>query len=1790
MNPLPVATAVISGPSTICQNDANPSLTFTGLNGSAPYTFTYNINGGPNQTIVTSSGNSVALIVPTNIVGTFVYTVTQIQDASSTACFQSQNVSASLIVNPLPTATITGTTTVCQNDASPSITFTGSAGTAPYTFIYNLNGGANQTITTLSGNSISLSVPTSVAGTYSYTLVSVSDASATNCIQTQTGSAVITVNPLPTASISGTTTVCNNDVAPNITFTGAAGTAPYTFTYKINGGPSQTITTAVGNSVTVSVPTNIVGTYVYSLVSVKDASLTQCNQLQIGSATIIVNPLPTATILGSTIVCQNEASPLITFTGSNGTAPYTFTYNINGGVTQSVSTIAGNSITVSAPTNNVGIYIYNLVSVSDASATSCSQSQTGSATINVNPLPLATISGTTDICQNDLAPNITFTGSNGTAPYTFIYKINGGVNQIVTTTSGNSVNVSVSTAIAGTFVYSLVSVTDASATSCTQTQTGIATVKVNPLPTASVSGTTIVCNNDGAPNITFTGSNGSAPYTFTYNINGGASQTVTTVVGNSVTVAAPTNIVGNFNYNLVSVSDASSTTCVQLQSGSALVTVNPLPIATISGSTTVCESDLFPNVTFTGSNGIAPYTFIYTINGGASQTVSTLSGNSVTLAVPTSVPGTFIYSLVSVSDASATNCNQTQTGSATIQINPLPSATLIGGTTVCNNDTGPVLTFTGSNGTAPYTFTYSINGGVNQIITTSVGNSVTLTIPTNVVGTFVYSLVSVKDASLTQCVKNQNSNTTVVVNPLPTATISGTTTVCQNNINPSILFTGSNGTAPYTFTYKINGGINQTVTTISGNSVNVAVPTNTVGTYNYSLISVSDASATNCNQLQSGLASVIVNPLPTATISGDVSICKNDISPNVSFTGANGTAPYTFTYRINGGSIQTISTTTSNTVTVSVPTNVAGTFVYSLIDVKDASATTCNQNQSGIATVVINQLPNALINGTTTVCQDAASPNITFTGSNGVAPYTFTYKINGGPNQSAVTTVGNSVSVPVPTNISGSFTYTLVSVQDASSTSCSQAQVGSAIVTVNSIPTATLSGTTIVCQNEAAPSITFTGANGTAPYVYTYSVNGGPSQQITSLGSIVSISAPTTTSGTFVYTVTNVRESSFTTCSQAISSIASITVNPLPTAAITGTTEVCQNDAAPNVIFTGANGTAPYTFSYKLNNGIIQNIVTTVGNSVSIPVPTGTVGTYTYSLVSVHDASSTSCSQIQVGSAIVNVNPLPTASIAVNKVVVCQDNTSPVISFTGSNGTAPYIFTYSINGGTNKTVSSVSGNVATLPVPTDVAGTFVYSLISVQDASASRCIQNQTGTVSILINPTPNATLTGSTIVCQNDVAPNVTFTGLNGTAPYTFTYKLNLGGNQIISTTVGNTAQISVPTGSAGNYDFTLLGIKDASPTGCTQTLNQLVTVNVNPLPIATISGTTAVCQNDVAPNVTFTGLNGTAPYTFTYKLNGGIDQQITTTFTNSVSIPIPTNIPTTYTYTLVSVKDGSPTSCSQAQTGTATVVVNPIPVIQFNPDVFSGCAPLQVEFTNSVSPASDNLLWNFGDGSTSSLNGNPTKVKHTYTKAGCYDISLIATKTGCKDTLAKSQLICVYPRAVAQFSVNNQTVTIVDPTVSFINFSDNSSKYNWIFNDGTKDTLKSPLHTFPREVGNYTVNLIANNSYNCPDTATFVITVKDELVFYVPNAFTPDNDNSNQYFTPVFSSGYNPYEYTMYIFNRWGELIFETHDVTRGWNGKYGEDGDYCQDGMYVWKILYTDTVNHRNESKTGHVILLR
>ncbi|RZM28458.1 MAG: T9SS type B sorting domain-containing protein, partial [Pedobacter sp.] len=436
----------------------------------------------------------------------------------------------------------------------------------------------------------------------------------------------------------------------------------------------------------------------------------------------------------------------------------------------------------------------------------------------------------------------------------------------------------------------------------------------------------------------------------------------------------------------------------------------------------------------------------------------------------------------------------------------------------------------------------------------------------------------------------------------PAATISGDVIVAQNATPPSVVFTATSGTAPFTFTYHINTGADQIVTT-STNTTSLTVPTTAVGTYTYRLTQIADANSTAAQQLQS---TVTVKPLPLAAIAGSSPVCVNGPSQTITFTGSNGTAPYTFSYTVNGGSVQTIRTTTGNAAIVNAPANTAGTFNYDLVSVSDAYG---SQPQSGRATLQVNALATASISGSATTVVGAQQPAVTFTASNGRAPYVFTYTVNGGANQTILASTGNTATLTVPTSTPNTYTYNLVQVADAN---CSQAQSGSVTVQIRPLPVATIAGTNAVCVTGSSPVVTFTGSNGTAPYIFTYTIN-GTRNTINSASGTATIAVPTNNAGVYTYVLENVSD---VYGSQAQSGAATVTVNALPVIQI-GSSKGLTLSKGESLILTAAGGVGNTTYSWT-GSDIVSG-----QNSMSATVRPRSSGVYTVRVTNASGCSTT---------------------------------------------------------------------------------------------------------------------------------------------------------------------------------------------------------------------------------------------------------------------------------------------------------------------------------------------------------------------------------------------------------------------------------------------------------------------------------------------------------------------------------------------------------------------------------------
>jgi len=266
----------------------------------------------------------------------------------------------------------------------------------------------------------------------------------------------------------------------------------------------------------------------------------------------------------------------------------------------------------------------------------------------------------------------------------------------------------------------------------------------------------------------------------------------------------------------------------------------------------------------------------------------------------------------------------------------------------------------------------------------------------------------------------------------------------------------------------------------------------------------------------------------------------------------------------------------------------------------------------------------------------------------------------------------------------------------------------------------------------------------------------------------------------------------------------------------------------------------------------------------------------------------------------------------------------------------------------------------------------------------------------------------------------------------------------------------------------------------------------------------------------------------------------------------------------------------------------VTEVPVAEFSVDITSGCQPVVVQFTN-LSNASGNTVynWSLGDGSTST---SSSTFAHQYDNAGCYDITLsVISDSLCSSSYTQNDLVCVYKVPVADFVYGPQQVYSDGPIVQFTNQSIAHQTSFWDFGDTETSTLENPKHEYPiGEIGDYTVQLIVQTQFGCTDTVSKIIVVKDQLLFYVPNTFTPDGDEFNPVFKPVMTAGVDLFEYQLQIYNRWGELLFESYDYNVGWDGVYHDN--ILKPDIYTWKLTFGLQESDGKMTSLGYVNLLR
>ena len=1080
VNPLP--TAISGGTATICSND---TVTVSGAS-SSNGTILWTENGAGSIT----SGATTLTPTYTAAAGDVGTTVTLTMTVTSTiACTPAITATAtySVNVNPLPTALAGGTATICSNE---SVTVSGASSNNG-TILWTENGAGSIT----AGATTLTPIYTAAAGdagtTVTLTMTVTSTIACTPAI-TSTAIYTVIVNPLPTALAGGTSTICSNE---SVTVSGASSSNG-TIVWTENGAGSitagattltPTYTAAVGDA----------GTTVTLTMTV--TSTIACTPAITSTAiyTVIVNPLPTALAGDTSTICSNESVTVSGASSSNGTILWT--ENGAGSITAGATTLTP---TYTAAVGDAGTTVTLTMTVTSTIACTPAITSIANYYVIVNPLPVAIAGGSSTICADEATTVSGASSLNGTILWS-----HNGAGSITAGSTTLTPTYTAVTADGGNVVTLTMTVTSTIACSPVITATAIYTVNVNPIPVFSITGYNPgVCTestghieiNGLAPNTNYTIdyiddaqsvgplsmiSNGSGMIDFV-GLNAGSYEYFNIVIdatGCSTLSVLNTSLLnptapvitdiphvilcdtqyvlpiitglaltgseayftstqgGGTMYHAGDTIFASQTLFIYDANGICTgqenfhVQLDHLPTAISGGEATICSNEIITVSGASASNG----TILWTHNGLGNLTNETTTTPSYA-AVIGDAGNTVVLTMTVISD---NTCGTTVSAIYTIHVTPLPIALAGGESTICSNEPVTIGGTNAINGTILWTH----NG--QGILTNETTLTPTYTPVVGDAGDTVLLIMTVTSTIACSPSIIDEAIYTIIVNPLPTATAGGGTTICSNGSVTVLGASATNGTVLWT--HDGDG------TLIDETTLTPTYIPSLLDAGNEVTLMMIVSSTTPCEIAitANALFVVTVNPIPTAFSGGTSTICSNE---SVTISGASSTDG-TILWTENGaGSITSGATTLTPTYTAA--TGDAGNIVTLTMTVTSTIA--CNPPIIATAnyTINVNELPVSISGGTASIC---TYENVTVSGassSNGTILWT---------HNGAGTIVNETTLSPTYTPVLADGGNVVVLTMSVTSTNCTPAIVVTSHfdITVKALPVLTdITGDTVICK------------------------------------------------------------------------------------------------------------------------------------------------------------------------------------------------------------------------------------------------------------------------------------------------------------------------------------------------------------------------------------------------------------------------------------------------------------------------------------------------------------------------------------------------------------------------------------------------------------------------------------------------------------------------------------------------------------------------------------------------------
>jgi len=1789
----------LNNPSSACFGGGTSSITALASGGFGQYTYSW--NSGESTTTITKSQ------------GTYCMTVRDSAGCVSSAC---------ATINEEPQLTVAATAPLICKGLTVPISGTPSGGTNPYTYLWSTGGTS--------------SVVTAPAGSYTLT---VTDANIHNCTATATVST--SQSPLMTLSSDSIPTSCKGGADGQASVLVSGGTSPFSYSWSPSGGLGPTTTTISAGTYTVTVTDHI------GCSSAKTVTVTSP-----AAVSVITGTNPVSCFGGSdgqASVGASGGSPGYTYNWSTGStalaisdlsmATYIITVTDSKGCTgfstaaisqpaalvataslaNNVLCAGGNSgNAIAQATGGNGGYLYQWAPAGGMASTGINLSE-GTYTVTINdskgcsgtstvlisqPAPLSgsALTMANEKCAGGKAGTASVNATGGTGPdYSYFWSngsssITSSLYNVITSLSAGS--------------YS-VTLTDGNACSVIQT----VTITEPPLLSVVASPTAfITCSSN--VNIFAIASGGTGVFSYSWN------------TGNTTS----SMIVANTGHYAVTVMDANLCTAMDTVSvialNSTLGAIVTAPAAICSGSSASVSVSVQP--------GVGPYT--YSWNSG--ETTSTISAK----------PGAHCATISDKDGCITTACTFIAADSVAGISLPADTACFNGSSGIVasvNGGTGPFSyswntgetdsTITKPAGTYILTVTDAIHCSATGSVTIAQESDLNISFSNNfniscfggnngiaraiVAGgkpayhyawnatdsSFVYAgltagsyVVTIFDAR--GCIKTAS---TTLTQPLATLSLDSTSSdvSCFGQKNGSATITARGGTKPYAYSWITSGDTSATENNL-GAGIYYAYVTDKNNCFAYNIITitqpgimktslsrtnnvscsggsdgeitalVSGGTAAYSYNWSNGSSSITSSPnnLVTSLLSGTYTItitdknacsttdtlsifqptalvsvpsqrnvtcnsAKNGLAA-VSISGGNGN--YTYSWAPGGASSPTISNIPAEGYTVQV-TDSKGCIIRNVITVTEPPT-----------------LTSSFISASSTCGFSNGSSLVSISGGTG-PDYTYSWSTGSSTTTSALTDLLPSISA-------GSYTITIT---DA--LACTKID-STVVLNVRGEKIDSIGATNVSCKGGNNGSATVYLSSGTSEYSYSWS-NGSSSITSSPHDFLNSLS-----SGTYTVNILD-KNSCPSTAEVTIKEPALLTLNTQTS----GVTCNGKNNGIISANPSGGNGNFAYAWQPGGFTGMADSVLTP--------------GTYTIIVTDAKNCSSSGIYQITEPAAIV------LSSRTTN--ILCSPSCNGQVSISGTGGTGQYSYSWSKPGKAglatadslcagNYCVTVMDANRCTVSICADITEPSPLAL-NVSSAVNPTCFG--------LCNGSAGVKATGGSGIILYSWSSGQSSPSISGLCSGNYTVTIQDANNctnstqfkikqpALITILTDTVSQICIgqlttlkatAAGGDGGYSFSWLPAGPAvSPAvtstytvvatdtnGCKSAASTL-TVPVAP-PISVSAIDTGFCSGKsgyIAANAS----GGDGKFTFTWMPGSSTQDSIKA---------LPGNI-----YT-VTIHDGCGTPPESAVIHTSTY---PNPVVTVFPNDTAGCIPLCIDFRNFSHITSGNIAswnWNFGD----STSDNSSSASHCFKDSGVFSIIISATSNlGCVTRASYPNSIQVYGLPKADFAINPDRVSILNPVVHFYNLSTGAVSWKWNFGDHSDSNntsyAASPSHIYP-DTGTYEVKLIVQNKNLCTDSVINYLVVYPEFSFYVPNAFTPNGDGLNDAFGGV---GLFIKDYNMTIFDRWGNLIFRSDKLETKWDGRANYGSGIAQQDVYVYKIAVSDYYGN-NYSYVGEVTLLK